>query len=330
MKKKIKIISIIASLIYFIVIPIIIVIAHSIVMGRYTYDKYDSDRFLVYADIAEQYYREKIEIPSGDNILSAYLYGKDNSKGVIVVVPGHGDSNDIKLYEVRYFVDAGYQVLGFDYTGCYTSEGKVFGGYTQAVYDLDSILTYCDNNDSFSNLPIYLFGHSMGGYAVTTVLNYDHRVDAVVSASGFNSASEQWECSLRRFTGIVYPIIRPINLAFIYFEYGKDRELSAIDGINSVDIPVLIISADIDVFYNGKRSPIYEKRDKITNENCEFMLLDKPNHNEHYTYFLTDAALEYQESNSSENINKELYMEHDEQILRMIIDFFDNVSKQRN
>lgn len=322
MKKKIKIISIIAGVIYFIVIPIIIVIAHNIVMGQYTYDRYDSDKFLVYADIAEKYPRKKITIPSGDNILSAYLYGEDNSKGVIVVAPGHGDANDIKLYEIRYFVDAGYRVLGFDYTGCYTSEGKAFGGYTQAVYDLDSILTYCDNNDSFSNMPIYLFGHSMGGYAVTAVLNYNHRVDAVVSASGFNSASEQWECSLKRFTGIVYPVIRPINLAFIYFEYGKDRDLSAIDGINSVDIPVLIISADTDVFYNGKRSPIYEKREMIINENCEFMLMDRPNHNEHYTYFLTDAALEYQESNPSENIDKEVYMEHDEQILGMIIDFF--------
>ena len=125
MKKKIKIILIIVGVIYFIVVPTIIVIAHNIVMGRYTYDKYDSDRFLVYADIAEQYPREKIKIPSGDNSLSAYLYGEDNSKGVIVVAPGHGDANDIKLYEVRYFVDAGYQVLGFDYTGCYTRECKV-------------------------------------------------------------------------------------------------------------------------------------------------------------------------------------------------------------
>ena len=89
-----------------------------------------------------------------------------------------------------------------------------------------------------------------------------------------------------------------------------------------MDIPVLIISADTDVFYNGKRSPIYEKREMIIYENCEFMLMDRPNHNEHYTYFLTDAALEYQESNPSENIDKEVYMEHDEQILGMIIDFF--------
>ena len=72
---------------------------------------------------------------------------------------------------------------------------------------------------------------------------------------------------------------------------------------------------------NEKRSTIYEKRDLVKSKKCKFMLMDKPNHNEHYTYFLTDAALQYQKSNPSENIDKELYMEHDEQILSMIINF---------
>lgn len=321
---KKRIIAIVVSVIYFIILPLIIVIVHGFVMGKYTYKDYDADRYLVYDDIAEQYPRELINIPSGENVLSAYLYGKDNTKGVIVVAPGHWDSNDIKLYEVRYFVDAGYQVIGFDYTGCYTSEGDSFGGYTQAVYDLDSILTYCDNNDSFNDMPIYLFGHSMGGYAVTAVLNYNHRIDAVVTASGFNSAYEQWECSIKRFTGPAYYLIRPINLAFIHLKYGDDRNLSAIDGINNSDIPVLVISADTDVFYCGNRSPIYEKKDMITNDKCEFMLMNKANHNEHYTYFLTDDAIRYQESNPKGKIDKELYMEHDKHILDIIVNFFDD------
>ena len=323
MKKKIKNIAIGMSVLYFIILPLILVIVHGIVMGKYTYENYDADRYLVYDDVAELYPRELINVLSGENVLSAYLYGKDNTKGVIVVAPGHGDSNDIKLYEVLYFVDEGYQVIGFDYTGCYTSEGDSFGGYTQAVYDLNSILTYCDNNDSFSNMPIYLFGHSMGGYAVTTVLNYNHRIDAVVTASGFNSASEQWECSIKRFTGPAYYLIRPINLAFIHLRYGEDSNLSAIDGINISGIPVLVISADTDVFYCGNRSPIYEKKDMITNNKCEFMLMDKPNHNEHYTYFLTDDAIRYQESNPKGKIDKELYMEHDKYILDMIVNFYD-------
>ena len=327
--KIIKAAALTAAVIYFIIAPLAVITAHGIVMSKCTYDRYDSKRFLVYDDVAEKYPREKFTVSSGNNSLSAYIYGKDNTKGVIVVSPGHTDANDIKLYEIRYFVDAGYRVICFDYTGCYTSEGDSFGGYTQAVYDLDSILTFCDNNEQFDDLPVYLFGHSMGGYASAAVLNRSHRIEAAVSASGFDSAGEQWECSVKRFTGPAYCIIRPINLAFIHFRYGDDAALSAVDGINSSDIPVLVISADNDVFYGGGRSPIYEKRDLITNDRCEFILMDKPEHNEHYSYFLTDAAVEYQKIAPKENIDKELYMQHDTAVLDMICDFYERYPDKR-
>ena len=51
--------------------------------------------------------------------------------------------------------------------------------------------------------------------------------------------------------------------------------------------------------------------------------MDKENHNGHYDYFLTDAALEYQKSNPETAVDKELYMEHDTNTMQMIIDFFD-------
>lgn len=88
MKKKILTVSIVIAVIYFIVIPLIIAIAHGIVMRKYTYKDYDSSRFLLYEDIADQYPRELIPIQSGKNTLSAYLYGKNNTNGLIVVAPG--------------------------------------------------------------------------------------------------------------------------------------------------------------------------------------------------------------------------------------------------
>lgn len=135
-------------------------IIHGIVMGRFDYDRYDVDYNLVYDDVKNEYPRKTILFESGKNTLSAYLYGEDNEKGIIVVAPGHTDPNDIKLYEIRYFVDAGYSVICFDYTGCYTSECDSFGGYTQAVYDLDALLNYVENSDEFEDKLIYLFGHS--------------------------------------------------------------------------------------------------------------------------------------------------------------------------
>lgn len=52
-----------------------------------------------------------------------------------------------------------------------------------------------------------------------------------------------------------------------------DKDLSAVDGINCVSIPVLVISAEEDSFY-GKKSPIYERQNEIMNPNCSFVLMD--------------------------------------------------------
>lgn len=298
-------------------------IAHGIVMKGFGYEKYDSNKFLVYSDVESEYPRKTLTIPSGENHLSAYLYGAGNEKGIIVIPPGHGDANDIKLYEIRYFVDAGYEVVCFDYTGFFTSGGKSFGGYKQAVYDLDAVLSYLEKDEEYQKEPIYLFGHSMGGYASAAVLNMNHNIKAVVSASRFDNAKEQWQCSVKRFTGMAYPIIKPVNSLFISIKYGADKDLSAVDGINAVTIPVWVISAEDDVFYGGKKSPIYDKRDEITNKNCSFTLMTEEKHNHHYDYFLTDTALEYQESHPTGVIDKELYMQHDEQFMNRIVMFFD-------
>ena len=58
-------------------------------------------------------------------------------------------------------------------------------GYIQAVKDLDAVLTYVENEERFQNTPLFLFGHSLGGYATAAVLQEGHEVDAAIVASGF-------------------------------------------------------------------------------------------------------------------------------------------------
>lgn len=301
-----------------------VAIAHMVVFSRADYDKYDSEHFLVYEDIdKDKYPREQMIVQSGENDISAFLYVVDDAKGLIVVAPGHRDANDIKLYEIRYFVDAGYSVVCLDYTGCYTSSGNSMKGYSQGVYDIDALLDYIEEDEKFENMPIYLFGHSMGAYAVCAELQLGHKIEKVVAASGFDTPEEQWQYSIKRYTGIFYPIIKPFNSLFIALKYGDDKDLSAVDGINCVSIPVLVISAEEDSFYGGK-SPIYERQNEIINPNCSFVLMDEENHNGHYDYFLTDAALEYAAENPMPPIDKELYREHDPDVMNMIIEFLDN------
>lgn len=103
-----------------------VAIAHMVVFLRADYDEYDSDHNLVYDDIdKDKYPREQVIVQSGRNDISSFFYEVDDAKGLIVVAPGHRDANDIKLYEIRYFIDAGYSVACLDYTGCYISSGSI-------------------------------------------------------------------------------------------------------------------------------------------------------------------------------------------------------------
>lgn len=52
-----------------------------------------------------------------------------------------------------------------------------------------------------------------------------------------------------------------------------EQNLSAVDGINSTDIPILIISGTDDIFYSGD-SPIYRQQNDTTfmNHLSDFLL----------------------------------------------------------
>lgn len=304
---------------------IAIAVSHACVFRRFDYEQYDTNRFLKHDEIDHKRYPYRtVQIQSGENILTGFMYGEEHTKGLVVISPGHTDTTDIKLYEILHFVDDGWTVLCYDYTGCYTSQGSSMKGYTQPVYDLDAVLTYIEGQDRFKDVPLILFGHSLGAYASAAVLSFGHNVDAAVIASGFDTPEEQWLYSIERFTGPFHTILKPFTQLFINIKYGKDKKLSSINGINSVSIPVLVISGKVDEFY-GKESPIYAKKSTITNLECEFMYMETENHNGHYDYFLTDEALLYQkrikQANQSDGIDKILYMQHDFSFMNKIHNF---------
>jgi len=198
-------------------------------------------------------------------------------------------------------------------------------GYSQSVSDLDAVLTYVEETPRFSGLPVLLYGHSLGGYASAAVLQSDHNVTAAIIASGFDTPKEQWAYSIKRITGIFHVPLSPFTWLFTAMKYGKDAHLSAVNGINAVNIPVLVISGTDDVFYGGE-SPIYRKREQVYNQNCSFWLMDEAGHNGHYDYFLTDATVEYRTLVDNGairgSIDKQLYVEHDKTIMDSFNDFF--------
>ncbi|MCM1054417.1 MAG: lysophospholipase [Bacteroides sp.] len=132
--------------------------------------------YLRYSDVEDEYSRELLSFRSGENILQGYLYGAENTKGVVVICHGLGGGAEDYLAETLYFVDNGYRVFSYDNTGCYRSEGSNCIGLPQSVIDLDAALTYIEQEPRFNGLPLLLYGHSWGGYAVAAIFGYDHNI----------------------------------------------------------------------------------------------------------------------------------------------------------
>lgn len=249
--------------------------------------------YLSYEDVKGQYDRSVITFPSGRNKLKGYLYGEDHTKGLVVIVHGLGGGAESYLAETLYFVDQGWRVFAFDCTGSFGSEGSGIGGLSQALLDLRAALDYIEEDNSLKQLPLMLYGHSMGGYAVTSVLNYDYDINAVVSVSGFNTPMEAMVERSSQYIGILAYLEYPFLWGYQALMYGEAAFVRAIDGINRSDTPVMIIHGDRDrsVTYNG--SGIIAYQDLITNPNVAFTTRNEPNRNDHKNLCITEAAYLY-------------------------------------
>ncbi len=299
--------------------------AHKEQFKRADYDNSGYDQTLTYSDFSSQYPRETLHISSGEYMLNGFLYGMESKKGLIIISSGHRVATEASLQSMKYFVDNGWMVLCYDYTGYYNSEGKNMIDYVQSVKDLDAVISCLEKSGRFNEIPFLLFGHSLGAYVSAAALRFSHKISAAVVASGFDKPVEQWNYSVKRFTGRLGTILGAMAGIYLRIAFGKDTvRFSAVDGINSTDIPVLVISGTADEYYGGK-SPIYINKDKITNPNCSYMLMDRERHNGHFDYMLTDKALDYQilcRENKVSSVDKWIIMEQDTCFFDKINSFF--------
>lgn len=293
--------------------------------GRADVSEFSGYAYLRYSDFADKYDRKTVQFDSGENKLTGYIYGSGD-KGIVVVSHGLGGYSESYICEDLYFVDKGYRVLGFDNTGSGSSEGKGTMGMSQSIIDLDSALDYIESDDELKDLPILLYGHSWGGYAVAAALGTEHDITASASVSGYDTP-----------LGIVLEFGRnslgtPVTVLetpFIWLNekltFGKNANKSAVEAINSSDTPILIIHGTDDevVTYGG--SSIISHKDEITNPNAQFKVMDGKGHND---LFLTDESWEYISEKNEEY--RKLREQYDGEIPYDVeLNYYKNIDKNK-
>ena len=182
--------------------------------------------------------------------LAGYLYSiGDNQHGIVVIAHGFGGGGHNSYMDVaNYFAENGYYVFAYDATGCDKSEGEGVGGVPQGVIDLDYAISFVEDNNEIPDLPIVLFGHSWGGYCVSSVLTYHPEVKAVIECSGFNKSSDMFESGGKSQAGDIIYAMTPFIRIHELIKYGKYASNTAMDGFAATDAAIMIVhSADDDV-----------------------------------------------------------------------------------
>ena len=249
---------------------------------------------LRYWDVEDQYDREAVSFLSGENRLYGHLYGAGNPDGLVVIAHGLGGGEESYLAQALYFVDQGYQVLCYSNTGCWDSEGKNCIGLNQSVLDLDAALDWVESESRFDGVPVFLFGHSWGGYAVAAIFHYGHEeIAASASVAGFDRAMPmimEWG------EGMAGPLIY-LEYPFIWlnqkFTYGSTLNVTAVDAINSTDTPVLVLHGDNDTTVGYNTVSIISQKNRITNPNVEYFVCDQPMQNDHNKLFQSVESIQY-------------------------------------
>lgn len=287
MKKYLKLLGF--SILLLFVLPMLITFVVYQVAFNYRFESPVFSHFLRYQDVVA-YPRRVVQFPSGRYQLTAYLYGEAHPepKGLVVISHGYGAGAEHYFRETMFFVDEGWRVFAFNNTGSHTSEGAGIIGLHQSVLDLDAALTYIAQQEW--GLPIMLYGHSWGGFAVAAVLERGHEVSAVVSLAGFDVPMDmllEWaahQVGMGFWARLMYPYL----WLHQQLMFGDAVRLSAVAAINATDTPVMVIHGNGDTVIPYDEGSIMSQRERITNPNVVFVTRSGSHHNDH-TNLLLDA-----------------------------------------
>lgn len=214
--------------------------------------------------------------------LAGYLYSSgEEQHGIVIISHGFGGGGHNSYMDVAdYFAKNGYYVFAYDATAMDKSEGEGLGGVPQGVIDLDHAISFVESESDIPDLPIVLFGHSWGGYCVSSVLTFHPEIKAVIECSGFDRSSDMFESGGKSQAGSVIYTMTPFIRIHEYFKYGKYAKNTAMDGFDATDANIMIVhSADDDVIGIEYGLDKYYEKYK-DNSRFKFIRFEDRGHNE--------------------------------------------------
>lgn len=218
-----------------------------------------------YERVQEKLPRTEFYYTVNDVKLKGYYYASAGNKGLVVVSHGMRSGGDDYLPIVTYMVNAGYNVFSYNCQGTYESEGDDLVGMCQSLIDLEGTIDYIQSVDSLAKMPLFLIGHSWGGYAATSVLSLRHGIRACASIAAMHDACMMMTEKAEEYVGKIGKFSEPVFHLYQKLIFEEYTDCNAIRGINQSNIPVLVAHGRTDKTVTYAKQSIIAHRDEITN-----------------------------------------------------------------
>ena len=220
---------------------------------------------------------DEVTVPRKKGALRGYVYypaGEKNGK-LIVFCHGMGPGQIAYTTEIAYFCKSGFTVLALDSTGCNLSEGKKIVGMYEGVRTAVAAIDFARADSRLSDMPVYLVGHSWGGYSALCA-SAERKVNAVVAISApvspvktlYNGAAAQMP---KLFAALLCPFLAVAD----FLKFGGKSNLNAPGLADKSGTPVLHVYGDSDTIVPLNNSAYAKAKGK----NAKKLLVEERAHN---------------------------------------------------
>lgn len=223
---------------------------------------------------------EEINVITNDGIkLNSWLFkSPQQSPGTIIYLHGVGDCKIAGIPFAKFFRDNGFNIFLYDSRRHGESGGDycTYGFYEK--HDLIRVIDYLESRKDLNTGKIGLFGSSMGAAVAIQTAAIDKRIKAVVAENSFSTLRKIFDDYQKRIVKIPFHYLRNFVIKRSEFMANfKAREVSPLQSIADVHIPILFVYAKLDKHINYKYSiQLYEN----TDEPKELFPLDDSSHND--------------------------------------------------
>lgn len=167
---------------------------------------------------------DKVTLRTMDGIdIVAYDVYREDPKAVIVFISGiHNPSVTAFFGHARMLWEHGYASVLYEMRAHGESEGDVVALGFEEWKDTQAVVEYIQSQEKYADVPIVVFGMSMGGAVAINSIGKIQDIDGVIALSAYSSFTDVFADQMINMGAgeILAWLERPFVTAYLMFKYG--------------------------------------------------------------------------------------------------------------